>query len=76
MIWKAKAEPKFGDTRRRTFFAWLPYKASIGPQWVWLERVRVEEQWVRVNASDGWKTLYTIPERMAWAVDALREAKP
>lgn len=42
MRWKPKERPKQGDRRIIETFLWLPKK--LGGEWVWLEKVRLEQE--------------------------------
>lgn len=59
MRWTVDPQPKSGDERTRTFFAFIPF--SIGNEVRWLEKVTVIE--VYCPASDPYSLNYWRPKK-------------
>ena len=52
MRWgKMKPRPKFGTTRIRSLYAWVPRKLSDG-SWVWLEYYLQKEMYMNAYRTD------------------------
>lgn len=55
MRWRADSGPTPYERRERLSFAWLPLRTTDGwPQWIWLERVVLVEEWRRDEFGGDW----------------------
>jgi hypothetical protein len=52
MQWFTAERPKHGDTRTRSWFAWIPVR--IGREYRWLEPVRVFQVYQMNQTGEGW----------------------
>jgi hypothetical protein len=67
MKWKAKPNPKHGDTRKRRIFAFFPVITEWGgvKYTVWLETFQVKEMYYEYapcrSEFNGWKIIERMP---------------
>ena len=63
--------PKLGDTRTKSWFAWVPTWAGFPRrEWRWLERVTAEQEYVNGKPAAFW-----VNRRFVGPMDAYLRAK-